>query len=38
LSPMNSWKLIGPVVVSASKLGAVLPRRRLEDVSHDATK
>lgn len=25
---MYWWKLIGPAVVSASKLGAVLPRRR----------
>lgn len=29
LSPMKSWKLMGPLVVSASKLGAVDPRRRL---------
>jgi hypothetical protein len=25
---MNSWKLIGPLVVSASKLGAIEPNRR----------
>ncbi len=30
LSPTNSWKSIGPLVVSAWKLGAVEPRRRLE--------
>jgi hypothetical protein len=29
-SPMNSWKSIGPLVVSALKLGALLPRRRLD--------
>lgn len=29
MSPMNSWKSMGPVVVSALKLGAVEPRRRL---------
>jgi hypothetical protein len=29
LSPMNSWKSMGPCVVSALKLGAVLPRRRV---------
>src|SRR2546423_1841687 len=26
---MKSWKLMGPFVVSASKLGAMLPRRNL---------
>ena len=30
LSPMKSWNLIGPLVVSASKSGAVLPRRSWE--------
>ena len=30
LSPMNSWKSIGPLVVSALKLGAIDPKRRLE--------
>ena len=29
LLPMNSWKSIGPVVVSALKFGAMDPRRRL---------
>lgn len=29
LSPMNSWKSMGPLVVSAWKLGAMVPRRRL---------
>lgn len=29
MSPMNSWKSMGPVVVSALKLGAMDPRRRL---------
>ena len=27
-SPIQSWKLMGPAVVSAEKLGAVLPSRR----------
>lgn len=27
-SPIHSWNLMGPAVVSASKSGAVLPRRR----------
>lgn len=30
MSPMNSWKSMGPLVVSALKLGAMLPRRRLD--------
>lgn len=29
MSPMNSWKSMGPLVVSALKLGAMEPRRRL---------
>ena len=35
LSPMKSWKLMGPLEVSESKLGATEPRRRLvgEEVS-----
>jgi hypothetical protein len=28
-SPSHSWNLIGPAVVSASKSGAMLPRRRV---------
>lgn len=27
-SPIHSWNLMGPLVVSASKSGAVFPRRR----------
>jgi hypothetical protein len=30
LLPMKSWKLMGPLVVSASKLGAMLPKRSLQ--------
>lgn len=33
LSPMKLWKLMGPLEVSASKSGAVEPRRRLIAVS-----
>lgn len=32
MSPMNSWKSMGPLVVSALKLGAMEPRRRLCEV------
>lgn len=31
LSPMYSCRSIGPLVVSALKLGATVPRRRLDD-------
>lgn len=30
MSPMNSWKSMGPAVVSALKLGAIEPRRSLQ--------
>ena len=32
-SPIQSWKLIGPSVVSASKSGAVSPRCKLIESS-----
>lgn len=38
LLPMNSWKSIGPAVVSALKLGAMLPSRRLVGVSKSLRK
>lgn len=33
LSPIHSWKSIGPAEVSALKLGAVLPSRSLSEES-----
>lgn len=36
LSPMKLWKLMGPLEVSASKLGASEPRRRLTDSQYSS--